>query len=144
MEFNRQVMRLTTGLVAIALGLAACRGASPTSPQYVPSGTSGISSSQLHLAVSPAAGEHGELISTCGKHIKVTIAGIVSCHFREGGIVRKDIFTLHDHTNGLILISPTSGGRATKFTITGLVLGTGYFTVNDDKDSLRITVRVTL
>jgi hypothetical protein len=95
-------------------------------------------------AIAPNGEERGEILSSCGRRIHVIVAGIVNCHFRLGGD-RDATFTLIDHTHGLILISPTTGNRTTKFTITGVLVGSGYFIVRSDNDRrLRVRVRVTL
>ncbi|MGA8476021.1 MAG: hypothetical protein WB681_13290 [Candidatus Cybelea sp.] len=80
------------------------------------------------------------MFSSCGHHIRIILAGIVTCRFHEVGD-RDAAFTLKNHTQGLILISPMTGNRRTKFTITGLVVGTGSFTVSAGK-AHRITVTV--
>ncbi len=52
---------------------------------------------------------------------------------------------MKNNTQGLILISPTSGNGHTKFSITGLVVGSGHFTVQDGrKNRLVVAVKVTL
>jgi hypothetical protein len=82
--------------------------------------------------------------SSCGHRIHVVVLGIVDCRFHESGYGNAT-FTLHDHTNGLVIISPTQGNKTTTFTITGAVVGNGFFTVKDGKgNKVRVRVRVTL
>jgi hypothetical protein len=141
MEFSRRLSRLVIGSAALALILTACHGASSGTPSYLPTGSSGISTQQqLDRGIAPAGEEHGEMFSSCGHHVRIILAGIVTCRFHEVGD-RDAAFTLKNHTQGLILISPMTGNRHTKFTITGLVLGTGSFTVSAGKGH-RITVTV--
>jgi hypothetical protein len=141
MEFSRRLSRLVIGSAALALILTACHGASSGTPSYLPTGSSGISTQQqLDRGIAPAGEEHGEMFSSCGHHVRIILAGIVTCRFHEVGD-RDAAFTLKNHTQGLILISPMTGNRHTKFTITGLVLGTGRFTVSAGK-AHRITVTV--
>lgn len=139
-----QRLRLVTGLAVLSLILAACHGGSSGTAPYLPS--SGISSQQsLDRGIVPNGEERGELFSSCGHHIRIVLAGIVNCRFHEVGGSLKDVFTLKNYTQGLILISPSSGTRYTTFTITGLVIGSGHFTVHDGRgDRLAVTVRVTL
>lgn len=143
MEINRQYFRLILSLAALSLSLAACHGASPGSTGYVPPG-SAMSLPQQNVGIAPNGEERGEVVSSCGTRIRIVLAGILNCHFREGG--DHDVrWKLQDHTQGLILLSPTSGGRFTKVTITGLVIGSGYFVVRaDDGKKLTVNVKVTL
>ncbi|HVR45611.1 MAG TPA: hypothetical protein VMT95_03050 [Candidatus Binatia bacterium] len=141
---KKQRLRLVTGIAVLSLILAACHGASSGSAPYLPS--SGMSSRQsLDRGIVPNGEEQGELFSSCGDHIRIVLAGIVNCRFHEVGGSQKDVFTLKNDTQGLILISPLSGNRNTTFTITALVFGSGHFTVKDGKgDRLVVTVRVSL
>lgn len=144
MEIHRQPLRLVFGLVVFALGLVACHGSPGGSATYLPSGSSGISS-QAQVGVAPNSEERGEIISSCGRHINIMVAGIVNCRFREPGYGDNSPFTLHNHTQGLIVISPTSGTSDTKFTITGVLVGTGFFIVKDKiGHHLTVFVRVRL
>jgi hypothetical protein len=141
MEFSRRLSRLVIGSAALALILTACHGASSGTPSYLPTGSSGISTQQqLDRGIAPAGEEHGEMFSSCGHHVRIILAGIVTCRFHEVGD-RDANFTVKNNTQGLILISPMTGNRSTKFTIVGLVLGTGSFTVSAGKGH-RITVTV--
>ncbi|HEY6326440.1 MAG TPA: hypothetical protein VIW73_08030 [Candidatus Cybelea sp.] len=99
----------------------------------------------MERGILPNGEERGELFSSCGHHIRIVLAGIVNCRFHEVGDSKKDVFTLKNDTQGLILISPLTGNRYTTFTITALVIGSGHFTVNDGAgDRLTVTVRVSL
>jgi hypothetical protein len=144
MEVHWQPLRLVSGSVAFALGLAACHGSPGGSAPYLPGGSSGISS-QSHPGAAPNTEERGEIISSCGRHIRIMVAGIVNCRFREPGYGDNSPFTLHNHTQGLILISPSSGSSDTKFTITGVLVGSGFFIVKDNRGHhLTVFVRVRL
>jgi len=145
MEFNRRLSRLVTGSAALVLILTACHGASSGTPSYLPTGSSGISTQQqLDRGIAPAGEERGEMFSSCGHHVRIILAGIVTCRFHEVGD-RDAAFTLKNNTQGLILISPMTGNRGTKFTITGLLLGTGSFTVSAGKGHhITVTVHVLL
>ena len=85
-----------------------------------------------------------KIISSCGKHVHIVIAGIVDCKFREPGY-GGGTFTLTNDTKGIVVISPSSGTKSTTFTILGALLGSGHFVVKDAKGrELRVTVKVTL
>ena len=141
MEFNRQLSRLVSGLAALTVILTACQG-SP-SGSTVPSGMSGIAAPQAGIL--PAdRGDRGEIVDSCGNRIHIILAGIIKCRFHEQGY-GLGTFQIHNHTNGLISISPTSGNKNTHFIITGLLIGSGYFTVTDTHGHVRpVTVKVTL
>lgn len=146
MRYHPKMQRLplVAGLAALSLILAACQGGSSGTARYLPS--SGLSSQQsVARGIAPNGEAQGELFSSCGDHIRIVLAGIVNCRFHEVGGSPKDLFSLKNHTLGLILISPLSGNRNTTFTITALVIGSGHFTVKDGKgDRLVVTVRVSL
>ena len=145
MGLNRRILRLVSGLAALLLSAVACNGSPSGGPQYFPSSTSGMSAPQSHLGILPNGEERGEILSSCGRHIRIKVAGILTCMFREPGYGDNSPFTIHDHTNGLISISPMSGNSDTKFTVTGLVIGSGFFVVRDNiGHHLRVTVRVIL
>jgi hypothetical protein len=144
MTFNFKRIGVAAGAAALALSIVACHGQSAGTPSYVPAASSGISTQQQLDNIAPAGEERGELFSSCGHHVRIILAGIVTCRFHEVGD-RDAAFTLKNNTQGLILISPMTGNRGTKFTITGLLLGTGSFTVNAGKGKhLTVTVRVLL
>jgi hypothetical protein len=137
MGFNRLVGAVA-GASALLLSVAACHGASPTTG-YMPSATSSVAAPG---GVKPADKDEG-IVSTCGGRIHIIIAGIVNCRFHEKGYEGK--FRLHDHTQGLILISPSEGTKRTKFTITGVAVGNGYFIVTDRRgNNIEVDVKVTL
>jgi hypothetical protein len=146
MQYHQQTLRLrlVTGIAVLSLILAACHGGSSGTAPYLPaSGTSSLQS--LDRGIAPNHEERGELFSSCGHRIRIVLAGIVNCHFHEVGASRKDVFTLKNDTHGLILISPSTGTRNTTFTITGLLIGSGHFSVHDGAgDRLVVTVRVAL
>jgi hypothetical protein len=98
MEFNRRLSRLVTGSAALVLILTACHGASSGTPSYLPTGSSGISTQQqLDRGIAPAGEERGEMFSSCGHHVRIILAGIVTCRFHEVGD-RDAAFTLKNHT----------------------------------------------
>lgn len=142
---NPQRFRLVPGMAALSLLLGACHSASSGIAPYFPA--NGTSSQQaVDRGSTPEAGRRGELRSSCGHHIRIVLAGIVNCRFHEIGD-RDATFTLKNATRGLILISPMTGNRQTLFTITGLVIGSGHFTVRAGRGKrhhLRVSIRVTL
>lgn len=143
MESNRHILRLIAGSAAFVLLLTACQGGSPPSNgQYLPSGTAGMSSHNGPV-IAPAAAS-GVIISTCGNRVKIKVAGILKCRFHERGYDDKP-FTITNNTNGLVLIHPSKVTDDHRITIIGLVVGSGYFTVTDNKgNSLIVHVRVSL
>ncbi|MBV8198017.1 MAG: hypothetical protein JO263_07775 [Candidatus Eremiobacteraeota bacterium] len=143
MESNRHILRLIAGSAAFVLLLTACHGSTPGTGQYLPSGTAGTSADNGPV-ITPAHEERGEIVSTCGNRIKIKVAGILKCRFHERGYPDKP-FTITNHTNGLILISRKKVTDDRKVTITGLVVGSGYFTVADTKGhTLTVYVKVSL
>ena len=133
---------LLLGLLALSFGAAACHGASPSGTPFVPQSSAG--SQSLPLDISPDHGPRGVIVSSCGTHIRIKVAGILNCRFREYGY-RDGAFRLDNDTHGLVLISPDSGNKHTTFTITGLVVGSGFFTVSDSMHHhLKVHVRVRL
>jgi hypothetical protein len=140
---HRQCLRLAAGMATFLLLLAACRGGSSGTAPSIPA-SSAASRPLVDRGTAPNGEVRGELFSSCGHHVHIVLAGIVNCRFHEVGD-RGDVFTLKNHTRGLILISPMTGTRRTTFTITGLVVGSGHFTVRDGrKNRLIVTVRITL
>jgi len=139
-----QRLRLATGIAALSLILAACHGGSSGTAPYVPA--NGTSPQVGDQGLAPNDNDRGEIRSSCGHHVRIVLAGIINCRFHEVGD-RDALFTLKNDTQGLILISPMSGNRNTKFTITGLVIGSGHFIVRaagDKGHRLFVTVRVVL
>jgi len=141
MRFNLKRIGLAAGAIAFSLTMVACHGQSPGSSGYIPTNSSAFSAPQARLA---ALDEEREIISSCGKHVHIVLAGIVDCKFREPDY-GDGTFTLTNDTKGIVVISPMSGTKSTTFTILGAVLGSGHFVVKDAKDrELRVTVKVTL
>ena len=127
--------------VAFSLTLVACHGQMPGGPSYIPT-NSAVSTSQLGGGIAPDTKR--KIVSSCGQHVHIVLAGIVDCKFREAGY-GDGTFTLTNDTKGIVVISPSSGTRSTTFTILGALLGSGHFTVKDAKGrELRVTVKVTL
>jgi hypothetical protein len=140
---NLQRIGLAAGAIAFSLTMAACHGQMPGSSGYIPPSSSTSSTTEIGSGVAAPDTKH-RIISSCGKHVNIVLLGIVDCRFREPGY-GDGTFTLPNHTNGIVVISPSSGTRSTKFTILGAVLGSGYFTVKGAKGrKLRVTVKVTL
>jgi hypothetical protein len=145
MRFNLKPIALAAGAAALSASLAACHGQSPGST-YVPTGSTDLSVSQAGpgLASPDKKQKKVEIVSSCGKHVHIVLAGIVDCKFREQGY-GDGTFTLTNDTKGIVIISPMSGTRATTFTILGALVGSGYFEVKDTKGHvLKVTVKVTL
>jgi hypothetical protein len=143
MRFNLQRFGLAAGAAAFSLTMAACHGQSPGSAGYIPTGSSALSAPQAGLG-SDSPDAKRKIVSSCGDHIHIVLAAIVDCKFRERGY-GGGTFTLENHTKGIVVISPSSGTKATTFTILGAVLGSGNFVVKDTKGrDLKVTVRVTL
>ena len=133
MLFHRTASRWppTAGIAALALLLAACHGASSGNAPPLPAGAPSVVSN---------APDSGQIISSCGHRVRIVLAGIVTCRFHEVGDPNAT-FKLKDDTHGLILISPLTGNSTTNFTITGLVIGSGHFTVHAGRPA-RLVVRV--
>ncbi len=142
--FHQQRLRLVTGLAAFALILTACHGGSSGTSTFVPANSTSVTAPQSDAGAMPDHNRGSEIRSSCGRHVHILLAGFVACHFREPGY-GDGTFTLTDQTHGLVGISPTSGNRHTRFTITGLVVGSGRFTVRDDHHNhIVVHVHVTL
>ncbi len=143
---NRQLIRLVVGPAALLIAVVACHGSSAGNSAYVPTGTS-LGAPQVTGGSNAAAiadAKRDRIVSSCGRRIHIVVAGILDCRFHEKGY-RDGKFRLDNRTAGIILISPSKGTRATKFTITGLVAGNGYFIVKDRRHHrIKVVVRVTL
>ena len=130
--------RIATGFVAgvlCAVGLAACGGGRTGYESYTPSGVAPLA--QL------APDKKASIASTCGTKIHMVIGVFVDCKFKEKGYGGN--FTILNHTKGLVGITPSKGTKDTTFTVTGLLVGKGYFLVRDShKNTLKVKVRVTL
>jgi hypothetical protein len=123
------------------MSAAGCQGGAPSSTQYMPTSTGAAPSIVSSGAFSPDKKKKAKIISSCGQHIKIVLLGIQDCRFHESGY--DGVFNITNDTNGLIGISPTSGGKTTTFTITGLLLGSGYFLVEDSNGTkLKVYVKV--
>jgi hypothetical protein len=132
-------VRFLLALAVLALSAAGCQGGSPSSAQYTPTSTGAAPAIRTTGTVSPDKKKKAKIISSCGDHIKIVILGIMECRFHESNYNGK--FNITNDTNGLIGISPNSGDKGTTFTITGLVLGSGYFLV-EDKNGTKLKVYV--
>jgi len=126
---------------ALLFAVVACQSNPGSTQGFAPYGP--ITTAALGNANAVSPNKDVDIKSTCGRKIHIVLAGMVDCKFHEHGY-GNGIFTLHDHTNGLITISPSQGDRTTKFTITGVAAGSGYFVVTDNHNNkLRVRVRVT-
>ena len=129
---------MRSGGFAIALGVVlltavACQGRTASTPGYVPVATGNEETPQMMRA---------KIISSCGTKIRIVLLGSVECRFHEDNHPQR-VFTLVNHTNGLVSISPSSGTKATTFTVTAILLGSGYFTVKDaDGNQLNIQLQI--
>lgn len=129
---------LCVGRLALALGVVlltavACQGRSASTPGYVPIGTSNVAAPEMMQA---------KIISSCGTKIRIVLLGTVECKFHENNHPLR-VFTLVNHTNGLVSISPSSGTKLTTFTVTAILLGSGYFTVKDaDGNQLNVKLEI--
>jgi hypothetical protein len=132
MPLPSRILPIIIGPAILSLGLAACGGGSPTSPAYVPVNNSSILAPNAKVVIG----------STCGDRVHIILLGVVTCKFNEkhyGGN-----FKITVATKGLVSIDPMKGTKDTKFTVTGLILGKGYFLIRDDqKNTLKVRVRVT-
>ncbi len=146
MTFNLKRISITAGAAALSLSVVACHGQSPGGSGYVPPASTSFSAAQQStgFATPDKKKEKIEIVSSCGKHVRIVLLGIIDCKFREENY-GDGTFTLTNNTNGIVVISPSSGTRATTFTILGAVLGGGNFVVKDKKGHhLKVRVRVTL
>ena len=142
MRFNLKRIGFAAGAAALSLAMVACHGQSPGSSGYMPTNSSALSAPQAGSGL--AAPDVRKIISSCGKHVHIVLAGIVDCKFREPGY-GDGTFTLTNDTKGIVVLSPSSGTKSTTFTILGALIGSGHFTVKDAKGrELRVTVKVTL
>ena len=135
-----KAIRLFAG-AALVLGMVACQGGATAPQSFAPYGSAPAVSTPGN-AVLPD--KDVDIKSSCGRKVHVVVAGLVDCRFHEHGY-GNGLFKIDDHTNGLVTISPTQGDRRTKFTVTGVAVGSGYFFVTDaNNHKLRVRVRVTL
>jgi hypothetical protein len=134
-------VRFVLALAVLALSAAGCSGGSPSSAQYTPTST-GAAQTPAGAIASPDMNKV-PIVSSCGSHIKIVVLGFQTCRFHEPGYTGS--FNVTDHTNGLIGISPASGDKKTLFTVSALLVGSGYFLVEDSNGKkLRVHVKVTL
>jgi hypothetical protein len=146
MTFNLKRIVVTIGAAALSLSTIACHGQSPSGSGYVPTASTALSAAQSSagFAGPEARDKKVKIVSSCGKHVHIVILGIVDCKFREK-VYGDGVFNLKNDTKGIVVINPSSGTRATTFTILGAVVGSGSFIVTDTKKhSLWVWVRVTL
>ena len=131
MKQSLRIGRLALALGVVLLTGVACQGKSTSSAGYVPAGTGDVAAPQMMKA---------KIISSCGTKIRIVLLGSVECRFHENNHPLRT-FTLVNHTNGLVSISPSSGTKLTTFTVTAILLGNGYFTVKDD-DGNQLNVKL--
>ncbi len=125
--------RLALALGVILLTAVGCQGRSSGTPGYVPAGAGSVATPEMLQA---------KIISSCGTKIRIVLLGSVECRFHENNHPQRT-FTLVNHTNGLVSISPGSGTKLTTFTVTAILLGSGYFTVKDaDGNQLNVKLEV--
>ena len=125
MRFNLERFGLAAGAVAFSLTMAACHGQSPGNAGYAPTSSSALSAPQAGLGLGSPDSKR-KIVSSCGDHVHIVLAAIIDCKFRERGY-GSGTFTLDNHTKGIVIISPSSGTKATTFTILGAVLGQRKF-----------------
>jgi hypothetical protein len=136
-------VRFLLALAVLALSAAGCQGGSPSSAQFTPTSTGAAPSILTGGTVSLDKKKKAKIVSSCGDHIKIVVLGIVECKFHESGY--NSTFNITNNTNGLIGISPNSGDKDTTFTITALLVGSGYFLVEDKNGTkLKVFVKVDL
>lgn len=141
MRFNAKSIVIAASLAALSFGMIGCHGQYPGTSGYMPPSASA-------LPAAPMSGmqpdKKVEIKSTCGHRLHIVIAAIVDCRFREKGY-GNGTFTVTDKEQGIVAVTPQSGGKSTVFTIVGLVLGSGHLVWKDTKGhKFTIAVRVTL
>lgn len=146
MRLNSKSIVIAGSLAALTLGMIGCHGQDPGSAGYMPPSTSVLPASAIG-GMQPAK-DHGkkdiDIKSNCGHALHIVIAGIVNCRFREKGY-GNGTFTVTDKEQGIVTVSPGSGGKSTVFTIVGLVVGSGHLIWKDTKGRhFKMAVRVTL
>lgn len=143
MKFIAKSFAQVAAITAISFAVAGCHGQGPGTSGYVPASTSALPAAQgTALApIAPDAKGH-KIKSTCGDRIHIVLLGVVDCKFDEKGY--GGVFKVYGHTKGLIAISPSSGTKATTFTVTGLLVGKGSFLIKDHRGNhLKVRVHVT-
>lgn len=144
MSFNLKSIIVTAGIAALSLSATGCNGQVPGNAGYMPTGTSTAS------LVQPGTGadrfhkkKKGEIESNCGRRLHILIAGLVDCKFSEDGY--NGDFSVANDTNGIVLVTPSTGAKSTTFTIVGLVIGSGKLVWSDSKgNKFNMKVKVTL
>jgi hypothetical protein len=136
---------IAAGVAAFSISMVACHGQSPGSSGYVPTGSPALSVPQAGAGLAAPDAKHKiKIVSSCGKHVKIVLLGILDCKFKEQGY-GDGTFTLKNDTKGIVVITPSSGTQDTTFTILGALVGSGHFQVKDTRGhSLRVSVRVAL
>jgi hypothetical protein len=136
-------VRFLLALAVLALSAAGCQGGSPSSAQYTPTSTGAAPAMLTGGTLSPDKKKKAKIVSSCGDHIKIVVLGILECKFHESGYTST--FNITNKTNGLVGISPNSGDKDTTFTISALLVGSGYFLVEDKNGTkLKVFVKVTV
>jgi hypothetical protein len=139
MKQHPNPFRLVLALGVLALSAAGCQGGTPSTAQYMPTSTGAPAALTSGIAIPDK--KKSKIVSSCGQHIKIVLLGILDCRFHEPGY--SGSFTITNNTDGLISISPTTGDKKTIFTVTGLLLGSGNFKVEDSHGvKLKIFVKV--
>jgi hypothetical protein len=149
---KRNSIRLNLALAALSIGIVACQGTPANNSAYVPNSAQ-MQASHSGLAPISQAGTSafietdaanlkvGPVVSSCGEKVNITLAGLVNCSFHEKGYAGR--FRVTSHMNGIATISPKNGTATTKFTVTGLLTGSGDFVVDGGKgDHLVVHVKV--
>jgi hypothetical protein len=142
MRFNYKTFGIAAGAAILSLSITACHGQYPGDSAYVPTSTTTLPASQPG-GIEPA-GAKGQIVSSCGHRLRIIIAAIVNCRFHEKGY-GNGTFTVTNDASGIVEVSPSSGTRRTKFTVVGLVVGSGYLLVKDAKGNdfkLRVSVKL--
>lgn len=142
MTFDLKRLVGATLTIALSLSMAACHGQSPSSPNYIPVGSTAVSAPQFGGA-DTFARNRSPIISLCGNVIKIKLLGFVHCKFREKGY--NGVFKLFNHVPGLLDLKPLLGNEKTNFLLGGLALGNGFFLVKDLRHNfLKIRVQIVL
>jgi hypothetical protein len=138
------LFRALLGVAAFSLGLAACHGGSSGTSSYVPASSDVAAPQGSGVAldnVVPDRKTSQPIFSSCGDHVRIIVLGTVGCKFRERGYGNGEL-RIHNDTNGIVLVSPSSGKSGTTFTITGAVKGGGHFMVVSKYRSYEVHVTV--
>ena len=129
-------------IAAISFAVAGCHGQAPGGTGYMPAGTAALPAASGEGAATIEFDAKQKIKSTCGNRVRIVLLGFVDCKFHEKGF--GGTFKVYNHTKGLIGITPSSGTKATTFTITGLLVGKGSFLIKDQHGHhLRVRVHVT-